>query len=159
VTVNLHEITQDRIDLAEIDRSGYGPAAGPGSYCALGLQCLNYEYRVFTTVGYGRNNWDVSVLHQFWPGLDHNTCITAPLGNSCINDSPPNYQLFTLSGNYRWENYRLSAGVENLLDKEPPCTGANPGNPVFPLACSRINDGATYDPLGRRFYVSMTMEF
>jgi iron complex outermembrane receptor protein len=158
-TVNLHEITQDRADLAAIDRKGYGPAAGPGSYCALGLQCLNYDYRLFTTVGYGRGSWDFAVLHQYWPELDHNSCIATPNSASCLYDSPPGYQLFTLSGNYRFNRYRLSAGIENLMDEEPPCLGANPGNAVFPLECSRTTDGATYDPLGRRFYVSMTMDF
>jgi iron complex outermembrane recepter protein len=158
-TINLHEITQDRADLAAVDRSGYGPAAGPGSYCALGLQCLNYDYRLFTTVGYGRGSWDFSVLHQYWPELKHNSCIATPLSASCLYDSPPDYQVFTLSGNYRLDRYRLSAGIENLLDEEPPCLGANPGNAGFPLHCSRTTDGATYDPLGRRFFISMTMDF
>ena len=99
------------------------------------------------------------MLHQFWPELKHNACRTSATSNSCVNDSPPNYQLFTLSGNYRFDRYRVSAGIENLLDEEPPCLGANPANAGFALDCTRTTDGATYDPLGRRFFVQMTMDF
>jgi hypothetical protein len=56
--------------------------------------------------------------------------------------------------------------VENLLDEEPPCNNSDPtllptlAAPFqFPRACSHVTDGATYDPLGRTYFVSMTMDF
>jgi hypothetical protein len=60
----------------------------------------------------------------------------------------------------------VSFGIENLLDEEPPCLNANPGAAPFPTQCSHVGstfgnagDTATYDPLGRRFFLSMNMEF
>ena len=41
ITHNLHEKTQDRPELPEFERAGYNS-------CSLYLQCLNYDYRVFT---------------------------------------------------------------------------------------------------------------
>jgi iron complex outermembrane recepter protein len=159
----LHEITQDRASLPETDWAGY-------NQCGLGLQCQNYDYRLFTTVGYGLSNWNISVRHQYWPELQSNQCRTNPATaasiSGCDNNTLPGYGLFSLSGNYRLDRYTISGGIENLLDEEPPCTGANPlnvpttANPyLFPTDCTRTGDASTYDPLGRRFFVSVTMDF
>jgi outer membrane receptor protein involved in Fe transport len=148
----VHEITQDRADLAAIDHAGYDS-------CALQMQCQNYDFRMFTTVGYGRDNWNFNVRHQYWPELQHNDCRTNPLSNNCINNTSPNYDLFSASGNIRFDRYNVSVGIENLLDEDPPCLGANPANVGFPLECTHSGNGATFDPLGRRFYVGVTMDF
>src|SRR5690606_32414326 len=42
----LKEITQDRATLEKEDHAGQ-------SGCGLQMQCQNYEYRLFTTIGYG----------------------------------------------------------------------------------------------------------
>jgi iron complex outermembrane receptor protein len=162
VTYNLHELTQDRSGVAEFERSGYNS-------CALGLQCLNYDYRVFTTVGYGRGNWNMSVTHQFWPSLDNEACRTNNTSVACVYNSLPDYSLMSASGSIRFkDNYTVSFGIENLLDKDPPCNNANPTLlPTtalpwqFPTECTHVtgNDGSTYDPLGRRYFLSMNFEF
>ena len=97
--------------------------------------------------------------HQYWPELKNNACRTNPAAVACVYSSLPAYGLFALTGNFRFNQYTLSAGIENLLDEEPPCVGANPTAAPFPTACSRTGDGSTYDPLGRRFFLSMNMEF
>jgi outer membrane receptor protein involved in Fe transport len=156
VTYNLHEVTQDRPDLPESDWAGY---SGLGN-CSLGLQCLNYEYRVFSNVGYGRGMWDLNVTHQFWPATPNLACRTNVLSQPCVFNSQPDYQLFSASANLRFaDRYMVSFGIENLLDEEPPCLNANPGATPFPLECTRTGDFSTYDPLGRRYFISMNMEF
>jgi outer membrane receptor protein involved in Fe transport len=161
LTYNLHEITQERSDLAENDWAGF---SGMGN-CALQLQCLNYEYRVFSNVGYGRGMWDVNFTHQYWPETPNLACRTNPISTACLYSSQPDYQLFSAAANLRFaDRYRVSIGIENLLDEEPPCTGANPTQTPFPTECSRTQgpggfDGGTYDPLGRRYFISMNMEF
>jgi outer membrane receptor protein involved in Fe transport len=163
MTYNLHEITQDRPELNESDWQG---AAGLGN-CSLGLQCLNYEYRVFSNVGYGRGMWDVNFTHQFWPGLDNLACRTNINSQGCVYNSLPDYQLFSASANIRFaDRYRVSIGIENLLDEEPPCVNANPGATPFPTQCTHVGstfgnagDTSTYEPLGRRYFISMNMEF
>jgi outer membrane receptor protein involved in Fe transport len=148
----VHEITQDRVDLAAIDHAGYDS-------CALQMQCQNYDYRMITSVGYSRDNWNFNVRHQYWPELQNNACRTDPLANACVNSTSPSYGLFSATGNIQFDQYRLSIGIENLLDEDPPCLGANPANTGFPLACSHSGNGATFDPLGRQYYVSLTMDF
>ena len=155
-TYNLHERTRDRPDLAWNDWTG---ASGAGN-CSLQLQCLNYDYRIFSSAGYGRGMWNVNFTHQYWPELPHLACRTNPLSQSCVYNSLPAYSLFSAATNVRFnDKYTLRVGIENLLDTEPPCLNANPGAYPFPLDCTHSNDGATYDPLGRQFYITMSMEF
>ena len=79
---------------------------------------------------------------------------------ACQYSTLPAYGLFSASTNYRFaDKYNLNVGIENLLDEDPPCVGANPLAVPFPTACTRTGDGSTYDPLGRRFYIQMTMDF
>jgi outer membrane receptor protein involved in Fe transport len=149
----LEEITQDRADLAPIDHTGYNS-------CGLGMQCQNYDYRLFTTVGYSRGAWGFNVRHQYWPELKNNACRTNAESVACVYNSLPAYDIFAASANYRFaDRYNVSLGIENLLDEEPPCINANPTATPFPTDCTRTGDGSTYDPLGRRFYVQMTMDF
>jgi outer membrane receptor protein involved in Fe transport len=164
LTYNLHEITQDR---AELPASDWTDAGGAGN-CSLGLQCLNYEYRMFSNVGYGRGMWDINFTHQYWPELPNLACRTNPLSQPCVYNSLPDYQLFSAAANLRFaDRYTVSIGIENLLDEEPPCLNANPGAAPFPTQCVHTGagvfgpagDASTYDPLGRRYYISMNMEF
>jgi len=148
----LEEITQDRPELPEMDWAGY-------NQCGLQMQCQNYDYRIFTTIGYGRGAWNLSLRHQHWPSLDNNACREDRTSTACVYNSLPSHDLFALSGNYRFDRYVVSLGIENLLDEDPPCINANPTSSRFPMACTRSGDGATYDPLGRRFFLSMTMDF
>jgi outer membrane receptor protein involved in Fe transport len=160
LTKNLHEITQDNPTIPEIDWADWGPPAGPGSACALQLQCLNYDFRLFTTVGYGRGMWSVSVSHQYWPALDNRACLTNPASVACVWNSLPDYGLMSVSGNIRFsDKYSVNVGIENLADRIPPCNNSNPTATPFATECKYVNDGSTYDPLGRTFFVSMKMEF
>jgi hypothetical protein len=40
------------------------------------MQCQNYDYRLFTSVGYGRGSWNLNIRHQYWPELKSNQCRT-----------------------------------------------------------------------------------
>ncbi len=99
--------------------------------------------------------------HQYWPELKNNACRTNPAAVACVYSTLPSYGLFALSGDYRFDRYTLSAGIENLFDEEPPCIGANPTATPYPdgVLVRGWRDASTYDPLGRRFFLSMNMEF
>ncbi len=163
---NLESTTQDRPGLSTIDWAG---TRG----CALQIQCQQYEYRLFSTVTYSTGPWSATLRHQFWPSLLDasyaeglpSTSPPNPLGN--INDS---YSLFYLGGSYRFsDKYNLTFGIENLLDEDPPLVGGNPNNARFPIPPSPIvsvgtanfgaGGSAVYEPLGRRFFLGMSMNF
>ena len=149
---NLKAITQDSIDVAPIDHAGFND-------CGLQIQCQRYNYRLFTTFSYFRGPWNVSLRHQYWPELDNSACRTDTQSNGCLRSSYPSFNLFALTGGYTFaDKYRVSLGIENLLDEDPPCIGGDPNASPFPTDCTH-SGGSTYDPLGRRFYVSMTMDF
>ncbi|MDX1561972.1 MAG: TonB-dependent receptor, partial [Gammaproteobacteria bacterium] len=151
---NLDSITQDRPELPEEDHAGFDS-------CSLQIQCQQYDYRLFTTASYFQGPWNISLRHQFWPELDNVSCRTAPTSDPCIYSSDPTYDLFALTGSYSFDRYTVRVGIENLLDTEPPCIGQRPNNTPFPLDCTHSAgaSGAVYDPLGRRYFVSMTMDF
>jgi outer membrane receptor protein involved in Fe transport len=165
---NLASETQDRDNLPTFD---WAETNG----CALQIQCQGYEYRIFTTLGYFRGNWGMQLRHQYWPEIKSGACVTAPTSTACtyylgVGFGPPAvdeaYQLFALSGSYSFnDRYTLRFGIENLLDEEPPMAGGNPTTLPYPTPDTHIGgglgggSGATYDPLGRRAFLSMTMDF
>ncbi|MDX1562243.1 MAG: TonB-dependent receptor, partial [Gammaproteobacteria bacterium] len=156
---NLKSITQDRPDVAEEDHAGFDD-------CSLQIQCQRYDYRLFSQFSYNQGPWNISLRHQFWPGLDDQDCREDRMSEDCIYDSFPDYQLFALTAGYQFaDRYRLNIGIENLFDRDPPCLGYDPDAPQYVnfggQQCQHVDggNGNTYDPLGRRYFVSMTMEF
>jgi outer membrane receptor protein involved in Fe transport len=164
---NLKSETQDRSDLATKDWAGT-------TGCALQIQCQGYEYRIFTNFTYIRDAWSVALRHQYWPAVDPAACADDPTAapTACASalltggGVQENYQLFDLTGSYRFgERYTLRVGIENLLDEEPPLVNANPFQLPFAIPATHAGlglgagIGSTYDPLGRLGYISLTMEF
>ena len=108
--------------------------------------------------------------HQFWPSILDSSYAegTGAVPNSLGNIG--SYQLFYLGGSYSFrDRYTVRFGIENLLDEEPPYAGGNPNATRFPSPPTRITSSgrlgfgeggsAVYEPLGRRGFVSMTMDF
>ena len=155
----LKSITQDRPDLAEVENAGVNS-------CSLQIQCQRYDYRVFSTLSFFKGAWNASLRHQYWPELEHNTCALAPTSDACLYSSYPDQHLFSATFGYTFaEKYRLSLGIENLFDKDPPCVGAEPNRVPYAFTCEHASQVAgdqfdsTFDVLGRRYFVSMTMDF
>ena len=168
MNVNFKSETQDRPGLATRDWAGT-------TGCGLQIQCQGYDYRIFTTVSYFRGPWGLSLRHQYWPSIQPAACGSNSLLPTAVACSTAlrqgggvqtSYQLFALSGSYQFKDrYTIRVGIENLLDKVPPLVGANPDAAPFPTAATHAGIGlgtavgATYDPLGRREFVSFSMDF
>jgi outer membrane receptor protein involved in Fe transport len=165
---NFKSETQDRPNLATRDWAGT-------TGCALQIQCQGYDYRIFTTLTYFRGPWSMSLRHQYWPSILPAACGTnsqASVAAACdaalatgggVRES---YQLFALSGSYTFnDKYTVRVGIENLLDKDPPLVGYNPQALPYATAATHAGlglgtaVGSTYDPLGRRTFVSFSMNF
>jgi iron complex outermembrane receptor protein len=155
----LESITQDRPDLAEVDHAGYNS-------CSLQIQCQRYDYRLFTTLTFFKGAWNASLRHQYWPELTHDSCRINAASDACLYSSYPDQQLFSATFGYTFaDRYNLNFGIENLFDKDPPCVGAEPNRAPYAYTCEHAPQvagdlyNATFDQLGRRFFVSMTMDF
>jgi len=163
---NIKSETQDRPELDTIDWAG---TRG----CALQIECQGYDYRTFTTLSYFRGPWNITLRHQFWPKILDGTYATVAVQGGVVdplNNVDTSYQLFYLGASYSFsDKYTLRFGIENLLDEEPPFSGGDPDNTRFPIPQQRVislgrggfgaGGSSTYEPLGRRGFISMTMDF
>jgi outer membrane receptor protein involved in Fe transport len=112
-----------------------------------------FRWRSYTTLNYSVGAWNA--------GLNWTHLPSAAAAQSVQNPATtvlgvPSYDLFGL--NASWEigpTLSLRAGIDNVLDKEPPVVGANPG--------VNNNRGSTspgfYDVLGRRYFVGARLRF
>ena len=161
---NMGSETQDRPDLSTIDWAGT-------SGCALQIQCQQYDYRLFTTLTYGKGNWSITLRDQYWPSVLDPTYAKGLIGTpnplGSINTS---YTLLYLGGSYAFhDKYTLRFGIDNLLDRDPPLAGGDPNSVPFPIPQTHVistgrggfgaGGSSVYEPLGRRYFVSMTMDF
>jgi iron complex outermembrane recepter protein len=129
-----------------IDRTGTLSGLGGG---AGG----NYDYRIFTTLSYMRNDWSVGIRNTYLPSIksgayatDHKTTVQGAGA----------YANFAAFGSYTLSKHvSLRGGIDNLLDRDPSVVGRNPG-------ITNAN-GATspgfYDPIGRRYYLAAEVNF
>jgi outer membrane receptor protein involved in Fe transport len=152
---NLENITQASEDVAEIEWAGT-------TGCSLGLECMGYDYRVFSTVSWSDGPWNAQVRWQYYPTIDAGATATDPNSRSIGVHS--SYSVFALTGSYNFnEALTLSLGVDNLLDRLPPLQGGEAWREAedpndYNRAPTRAG-GGTYDPLGRRIFVSASMAF
>jgi outer membrane receptor protein involved in Fe transport len=135
--------------------------------CGLGLDCSGYDYQIFTTFNYFVGPWSASLRWQHKPSIDAAAVATDP--DSKERGVWNSYNLFALSGSYRVnDTLTVRAGVENLLDNDPPLSGgsfAEDGGyttetaPTRPYLPSYYTGGGDYDSLGRRYWVGLNASF
>lgn len=126
----------------------------------VGSACLRAEpkWRFIQTTSYNSGPWTVQLR---WRYLSKVTQEAIAFGTAAPSDfAVPiigERHYFDLSGSAQVnDNFSIRAGVLNLLDKDPPLVGStyggtaeNSGN-TFP---------ATYDPLGRRYFIGASLKF
>ncbi len=67
------------------------------------------------------------------------------------------YSYFDLSASFTFnENWKVRMGIDNMFDKEPPIVGNDYGGT---LENSGNTFPATYDPLGRAFFLGLNVNF
>ena len=153
--INMENITQAYDNADEIDWKG---TRG----CSLGLQCMGYDYSVFSTLRWFNGPWNASLRWRYYPEIDSGAAATDP--DTRQRGVHSSYSNFSLNFGYRVsENIRLQGGIDNLFDKLPPWQGGEPWredeNPADYNRAPTRAGGGTYDPLGRRFFISVNMEF
>lgn len=124
---------------AIVELAGTGGTAG-SSY---------FSYRTLTGLSYSVGPATVELQWTHLPTIENTIQASQP--NTTIQPARQ-YNLFNLSAGYEFSpNISMLFGVDNLLDRQPPVVGAQPG----------VTDGAgstnpsVYDVLGRRYYLSV----
>ena len=149
----LEEITQDR---ASVLRGSTTPAS---TVAGCGISARTTTTGCSPPSAMAKGSGTYHCRHQYWPELKNDALPGDPLRarSACVYSSLPCLRSLLADRElYGSDRYTVSAGVENLLDEEPPCIGANPRPRRSRRTAHATGDGSTYDPLGRRFFVSMT---
>ena len=105
------------------------------------------EWKALTTIGYRSDQFGLGVRWRYQAGMDDITAITTPLTPSIGVKA---YHLFDLFGTVRIsEDFELRGGITNLFDRGLPIVASS----------QTSTDVATYDAVGRSFYVGATVRF
>jgi len=112
-----------------------------------------YDWQAFTTFSYSADRLSVGLGMRYLPEVRNAVLVQTPGANVLNTDS---YSVFNVNGTWTFsEKIRLRAGIDNFLDTEPPIVGAQPG--------VNNNMGVTmtgrYDPLGRRYFAGISVDF
>jgi iron complex outermembrane recepter protein len=122
----------------------------------LNTSCQQPDWRHVMSVNYTRGDWTISTRWRYTGGMDYKltsgeTGTTDQLlvgrGNGLGS-----YSFFDLSGSMSFgERYEVTAGVNNILDKEPPLVGST--------LSLNANSLGGYDQLGRYLFVRLGAHF
>lgn len=152
---NLENITQSAPDVEEVD---WGGTQG----CELGLQCMGYDYRLFSTFSWFRGPFSTSLRWRYYPEIASGAQARDP--DTRFRGVHSSYSYFALNGRYQInDSLSVQVGIENLFDRLPPFSGGQPWREDedpndYNRAPTRAG-GGVYDPLGRRVFVNASLEF
>jgi iron complex outermembrane receptor protein len=152
----------------------YDTTAAPGQpivhwYGSLGptLTGTNagaYAYKLNTSFGYSVGPATFNLNWRHLPQVNAAGQALNPASNLTLPTSA--YDIFDLNSNFTLPyGLLLRAGIQNLLDTQPPTTGATKALSVGGVPVALASDGAGttnpsyYDVLGRRFFVGLKVRF
>ena len=111
-----------------------------------------YDWKAFSSVSYAVGPAAAGVRWRHLSSAKAQDYLVAPCSPTavrCFADTA-SYDSFDLYGTFMVrEGLSLRAGVDNLLDKDPPITRGIPGS----------TDVQNYDIIGRRYYVAVSAKF
>jgi iron complex outermembrane recepter protein len=119
-----------------------------------------YDYRTFTTVNYGRDQWNLALRWRHLPeAIDGNQVVAG--ATATLRGAEEDYDIFDLSGTWAFGGDRtnLRFGVDNVTDREPVWTGRRTEQDLSPSTGSGTTEAGFYDILGRTFYVGVSTSF
>jgi len=141
-----------------LDNKTQSASFTPNNNCVglVGNTCSDpdHEWRFVQTTSYTNGPLNVQLRWQFLDGLTNDTIVLngAPRSNFALPEiGSANY--FDLTARYNInDKVQLRAGVLNLFEEDPPITGNDFGGT---LQNSGNTFPATYDPLGRRYFIGL----
>jgi outer membrane receptor protein involved in Fe transport len=138
------------LNVGWLDKYARSPFAGAPfiDYTGTSFVSINenvnflYDYKTLTTLRYDRPGWSLGMRWQHLPS------VTAQPGANTL--PVESYDLLDVFGSWSFKSkYRLQAGIDNFLNKDPAIVGATATN----AAVGTTN--SNYDTFGRRFFVGL----
>jgi outer membrane receptor protein involved in Fe transport len=125
-----------------------GPGAPEIDY--TGFAGGYYEWKSYMNFTYAVGPAAAGLRWRHLPSVKAQDYLVAPCtATRCFADTA-SWDQFDLYGSFKVSDmFSVRAGVDNLLDKDPPVTRGIPGS----------TDAQNYDILGRRYYVGVTAKF
>jgi iron complex outermembrane receptor protein len=165
VSTLLNMETQDTVKAPVVDWKG---SLGPSATTSLNNGA--YDYRTFTTVSYGRKDWNLALRWRHLPtaidaaqaviNANIKTGFAAPGTLSTGLGAQSAYDVFDMSGTYNvGAKTTLRYGIDNLFDTPPVCTGGRSAADPHPAPCGGQTEAGFYDILGRSLYVGVKVTF
>lgn len=112
-----------------------------------------FDYRTFTTLNFIKENWSVGVRHRFLPEIES---VNYATNKATTTEGADSYQMIDAFGSFTLsDKITLRGGIDNLFDFDPEIVGRTPGT----TAARGSTSAGFYDPLGRRYYVAVEMNF
>jgi iron complex outermembrane recepter protein len=142
VVVNFLDYYRDQVSPADkfIDSTGTFRTGG------------QYDYKTFATLSYTQGGWSAGLRHRYLPSINSADSATNP--NTTVRGAG-GYNIFDAFGSFSVnEHVSLRGGIDNLLDRDPPRVGINPGT----TDAVGITNAQYYDVLGRRFFLSVQLD-
>lgn len=158
--VNLHLSANylDRFDTQDAVGKPVRHWAGTIGPNVAGTDPGSFRYKINASATYLIGPATVDLSWRFLPSV-HSLTYGQPGDNSI---DTPSFSVLDLFGTWAFGNdITVRAGIDNLLDTDPPITGANTGIPGFSLPTSGqgTTNASLYDALGRRFYIGVRAKF
>lgn len=118
--------------------------AGTGAY---------YSYRTLTGLSYDVGPASVELDWTHLPSIENSIAASQPTTTILPTSA---YNLFNLSTGWEFSsNWSMRFGIDNLMNRQPPVVGAQPGI----TDAAGLTNPSIYDVLGRRYYVSIKAKF
>jgi iron complex outermembrane receptor protein len=148
-------ITTDEVAVPIINYAG----TTGGNDASLGTGGNSYRWKLFARFNYSVGPATIGLQWQHKPPIAHVTKVTNAGGTTTITGAP-SYDLFNLSGSYRFSrNASIRFGIDNLFDRAPPWFAVQTANDP---AAGQLQGGrfaaGDYDSLGRRFYLGASFK-
>jgi iron complex outermembrane receptor protein len=104
------------------------------------------EWKATVDFGLAGSSWSADLIFRYMSECDD--LYRTPLLSA---DATAEAMLYTdLVGTYTWNQLRITAGINNVLDEDPP---------YFHNAFNANTEPGMYDVIGRRLFISATYEF
>ncbi|MBD9481076.1 TonB-dependent receptor [Pseudoxanthomonas sp. PXM02] len=133
--------------LSWVDRYDVQTLKGGTVYDYVGTVGYVPEWKAVSQLRYGQGTFGAGLRWRYLGAQQHSSKVTNPASTTPGVDA---YHYFDAFGDWALnDTITLRAGINNLLDKEPPQVGGTPG----------ATHASTYDIFGRQYFVGLTAKF